>query len=136
MVRWLFVALIATACGLYNIQSSIAQTSTPAESTPMYLGLGATAGFNMHSLSIPIYNGSVYCGEFTKGTSIRPNFYGVFETPLNQAAGWWITPRLEFNNLGATITTPAVDQANVRDPVDSSLVPSTREHHLASTLQT
>jgi len=108
-----------------------------SEPAPRYIGAGITAGLNFHSLNEPVFIGSTLCGIFTSGVGIRPNGFVAFEMPLESRAdynGWWIFPRLHLNSLGATITTPATDNGNVRSTVDSSLIPATREHRLASSI--
>ena len=104
--------------------------------SPVYLGAGATVGLNLHSMNIPVFNGSTFCGTFTSGNGIRPNFFLALEFPLQSNADWnglWLFPRLQLNFLGANVTSAAVDNGDVRAP-DSSLVPSTRENRLSASL--
>lgn len=103
---------------------------------PLYVGAGAGGSINMHSLNREIYRGSEYCGVFKSGTSIEPWFSALVEFPFGQwGERLWFSPRLHFNNMGADITTAAVDNnVRVRDPRDSSLVDSDRDHHLDTRL--
>ncbi|HZK76166.1 MAG TPA: OmpA family protein, partial [Candidatus Kapabacteria bacterium] len=72
---------------------------------------------------------------FQSGTSILPSGFLLFETPLgNPAHSLWIAPRLHLADLGATISTPAADPANTRDPVDSLPVPVRKVSQLDATL--
>ncbi len=108
----------------------------PAPKAYIFIGPGVTAGANFHSLSQSIYTGDTLCGVFTNGTGFRPNFFFTLESPLKGGPdefGWWISPRIHVNFLGATIKAPATDNGNIRAP-DSSLVASTREHRLAASL--
>jgi outer membrane protein OmpA-like peptidoglycan-associated protein len=113
----------------------LAQPILHAQPRPIYVGGGIAAGLNLHSLNLPVYRGDILCGVFTSGTSILLNGNLLFETPLGDPAhSFWLTPRLHLASLGAHITTPGVDQARGRDPVDSLLIPVTQEDHLDATL--
>ncbi len=90
---------------------------------------------NFHDLNVPVYRGDTLCGVFQSGTSILPSGFLTFEMPLGEpTSSLWIAPRIHFAGLGALISTPAIDPANTRSPVDSSLVPVTRTHKLDASL--
>lgn len=110
-----------------------ATTSQAQDQKPFYIGLGGAVNFNTHSLDIPVYRGSEFCGVFKEGDGVKPSFHGLVEW---QPSNWpiWLSPRLTFNNFGGEIAAPAVDNARVRNPIDSSLVPATREHRLTANL--
>src|ERR1017187_4646587 len=94
-----------------------------AQTAPIYLGGGISAGMNFHSLNLPVYRGDTLCGVFQSGTSVLPNGWILFEKPLGDPAhSFWIAPRLHFNDLGLNTTIPSTDQAQTRNPVDSQLV--------------
>jgi outer membrane protein OmpA-like peptidoglycan-associated protein len=113
----------------------LAQPIVHAQTRPMYIGGGLAAGLNIHELNLPVYRGDTLCGVFTSGTSVAPSGNLLFEMPLGDPAhSFWITPRLHLSGLGATITTPATDQAQARNPVDSSLVTVVQEYKLNATL--
>jgi outer membrane protein OmpA-like peptidoglycan-associated protein len=114
---------------------TLAQPIVRAQTRPMYIGGGLAAGLNIHELNLPVYRGDTLCGVFTSGTSVAPSGNLLFEMPLGDPAhSFWLTPRLHLSGLGATITTPATDQAQARNPVDSSLVNVTQEYKLSATL--
>src|SRR5665213_1087951 len=101
----------------------------------MYVGGGLSVAFNEHTLSVPVYRADTLCGVFQSGTSILPSGFLLFETPLGDPAhSLWIAPRLHLADLGALITTPSADAANVRSPIDSSLIPVTQTSQLDATL--
>lgn len=113
----------------------IAQPTLCAQPRPMYVGGGLALDYNLHSLNLPVFRGDTLCGVFTSGSSFLPSGFLMFETPLGDAAhSLWISPRLHLSGLGATITTPATDQAEARNPVDSSLIPITHEYRLGATI--
>jgi outer membrane protein OmpA-like peptidoglycan-associated protein len=113
----------------------IAQPVVRAQQRPIYVGGGLAVGLNLHSLNLPVYRGDTLCGVFTSGSSILPNGSLLFETPLGDPAhSLWVTPRLHLSGLSALITTPATDQAQARNPTDSSLVTVSQEYKLNSTL--
>lgn len=100
---------------------------------PDYFGLGGGININQHSLDRQVYRGSELCGVFKEGDGLKPSFHFLYETkPL----GWplWLSPRLIFNNLGGELTTPATDTGRIRDPIDSSLISSRREHKIDATI--
>ncbi len=106
-----------------------------AQQRPVYVGGGLAASYNIHSLNLPVYRGDTLCGVFSSASSITPTGNLLFETPLgNPTQSLWITPRLHLSGLGALITTPATDQAQARNPTDSSLVTVTQAYHLNATL--
>ena len=106
-----------------------------AQTAPIYIGGGLQVAFNWHKLNVPVYRNDTLCGVFTSGTSILPSGFLVFEKPLGDPLhSIWIAPRLHLADLGATISTPAADQANARSPVDSSLVPVLKSSQLQATL--
>jgi outer membrane protein OmpA-like peptidoglycan-associated protein len=110
-------------------------TAVSAQVRPVYVGGGVQGAFNMHQLSLPVYRGDTLCGVFENGNSILPNGFLTYEQPLGDPAeSFWIAPRLHLNSLGALITTPATDNARVRSPIDSSLVASSRVHHLDASI--
>ena len=103
--------------------------------TPIFIGGGLSASFNSHSLSLPVYDGGVVCGEFQSGTSILPNGFLLFERPFtSDTRGFWLAPRLHLNSLGVTLTTPATDTGRVRHLPDSTLVSVPRTHKLDATI--
>lgn len=103
------------------------------EPTLDYFGLGGALNINQHSLEREVYRGSDFCGVFTEGSGLRPSFHFLFET---KPGGWpiWLSPRLTYNNLGGELAAAAVDNARVRDPIDSSLVSSDREHRIDASI--
>src|SRR5581483_8556576 len=117
------------------VVSAMFASNAFAHSRPIYLGGGFTVAWNRHSLNVPVYRADTLCGVFTSGSSFLPNGFLTFEMPLGDAAySLWIAPRLHLSDFGGLIITPATDQANARSPVDSSLIPVTRESHLDATL--
>src|SRR6266511_4084955 len=119
---------------VFHLSSLIAiliTTSVTAQVRPVYVGAGVQGAFNIHELNLPVYRDDQLCGVFQSGTSILPNGFLTYEQPLGEPAeSFWIAPRLHLNSLGALITTPATDNARIRNPIDSSLVSSSRVHHL------
>ncbi len=116
---------------------TLAQPIARAQTRPMYIGGGLAAGLNIHELNLPVYRGDTLCGVFTSGTSVAPSGNLLFEMPLGDPAhSFWITPRLHLSSLGATITTPATDQAQARYTTgDSSLSPFiAQEYKLNATI--
>jgi outer membrane protein OmpA-like peptidoglycan-associated protein len=106
-----------------------------AQVRPVYVGAGVQGAFNIHDLSLPVYRGDTLCGVFQSATSILPNGFLTYERPLGEPAGsFWVAPRLHLNSLGALITTPATDNARARNPVDSSLIATSRVHHLDASI--
>ena len=105
-----------------------------AQVPPIYIGGGIDVGMNFHKLNLPVYLGDTICGVFQSGTSILPGGFLLYERPLGEpASSLWIAPRVHLSGLGALITTPATEQARARNPVDSSLVNTTRVHQLSAT---
>jgi len=123
-----------TVLSLIGVPKVFAQQ--PDTSVPNFLGLGVTGGLNEHSLNRPVYDGATLCGLFQEGSSVEPNFFLLYERPLVLGSPWSLSPRVHLNNLNALLTTPSVDNARIRDPKDSSLVPFNREHRLSAYLQT
>jgi outer membrane protein OmpA-like peptidoglycan-associated protein len=114
---------------------TLAQPIVHAQPRPMYVGGGLAVGLNLHELNLPVYRGDTLCGVFTSGTSVAPSGNLLFEMPLGDPAhSFWISPRLHLSSLGATITTSATDQAQARNPVDSSLVTVSQEYKLDATV--
>jgi outer membrane protein OmpA-like peptidoglycan-associated protein len=113
-------------------------TPVPVSTGPhIFVGPGVSAGLNFHTLNQSVYDCSPMFGVFTKATGLRPNFFFTLESPLSgmpDQSGWWISPRIHANFLGATITTPAVDNGNLLSSDSSSLIGVTREHRLAASL--
>jgi outer membrane protein OmpA-like peptidoglycan-associated protein len=132
--------------GILDEPSAFGQVGiNPVTVSPIYVGVGGAIGLRIHSLNIPIYNGSTFCGIFDNGTGIRPDFFFTFETPLSRNSltlvnpneaplGWWVAPRIHYASLGGNLTTPTIEQAQVRNPSDGSLSPGTREHKLAASI--
>ncbi|HET6400820.1 MAG TPA: OmpA family protein [Candidatus Kapabacteria bacterium] len=126
----------AAFAGLTFAWCAPSAAQTPAAAVPpMYVGGGISGAFNEHVLGVPVYRADTLCGVFRSGTSILPSGFLLFEKPLGDPAhSLWIAPRLHLTDLGATITTPSTDAANVRSPVDSSLVPVTQFSQIDATL--
>lgn len=111
--------------------------SARAQVRPIYIGAGVQGAFNIHDLSLPVYRGDTLCGVFQSGTSILPNGFLTYEQPLGEPDNaFWIAPRLHMNSIGALITTPASDNARLRDASkpDSPLVATARVHHLDASI--
>jgi outer membrane protein OmpA-like peptidoglycan-associated protein len=100
---------------------------------PDYYGFGGGLNINQYSLDKQVYRGSELCGTFTEGSGLRPEFHFLYET---KPSGWplWLSPRLIFNNLGGDLTTAATDTGRIRDPIDSSLISSQREHRISASI--
>ena len=116
--------------------SVVFTSSVEAQPRPMYVGGGIGLGYNYESLALPIFRGDTLCGQFTSGSSFLPDGFLIFEMPLGDPmSSLWITPRLQLSGLGATITTPATDNARTRNPLDSSqFISITHEYQMAATL--
>lgn len=125
--RWIYV-ILPLALFLLSSERSFAQTDDLD-----YFGLGGGLNINQHSLERQVYRGSVFCGVFTDGSGLKPEFHFLYET---KPAGWpiWLSPRLIYNNLGGDLTTDATDTGRIRNPVDSSLISSRREHRIAASI--
>ncbi|MDP4199977.1 MAG: OmpA family protein [Bacteroidota bacterium] len=116
---------------------AVISTEVRAQVPPIYIGGGLTGAFNLHELNLPVYRNDTICGIFQSGTSILPSGFLTYERPLGAPSiSFWIAPRLHFSSLGALITTPATDNANMRDvsKVDSPLVATSRVHHLDASI--
>ncbi len=127
--------MIKKALSALALFLTIAQPLVHAQTRPMYVGGGLAVGLNIHELNVPVYRGDTLCGVFTSGTSVAPSGNLLFEMPLGDPAhSFWISPRLHLSSLGGLITTPATDQAQARNPVDSSLVTVSQEYKWDATI--
>jgi outer membrane protein OmpA-like peptidoglycan-associated protein len=121
------LCLVWAAFALFAIFKPASGVAQPASLN--YFGLGGAININQHSLERQVYRGSELCGVFTDGSGLKPSFHFLYET---KPAGWglWLSPRLVFNNLGGDLTTAATDSGRIRNPIDSSLISSQREHRI------
>jgi outer membrane protein OmpA-like peptidoglycan-associated protein len=100
----------------------------------MYVGGGLALGYHHESLSLPLFRGDTLCGAFTTGSSFLPAGYLLFETPLGEpASSLWVSPRLRFSSIGATMTLPGLDNVQARNP-DSELVSVAHQYQLDATI--
>ncbi len=141
LVPRLFAMLLLAMCFELSTERPILaqiQPATPTPvSSPIYIGPGISAGANFHVLNQAVYDCSPFFGVFAKGTGFRPNFFFTVEAPLSGSgtlSGWWVSPRLHANLLGATITTPAVDNGNLFPLSGSAPIGVAREHRLDASL--
>lgn len=120
--------LIAIMCFAFLPQRSIAQSDEPN-----YFGIGGGLNINQHSIDKPVYRGSEFCGVFTEGSGLKPEFHLLFET---KPKGWplWLSPRLIYNGLGGELTAAATDTGRIRNPNDSTLISAQREHRINASI--
>ncbi|MFI5202302.1 MAG: OmpA family protein, partial [Candidatus Kapaibacterium sp.] len=106
-----------------------------AQTPPEYVGGGISAGMNFHSLNLPEYRADTLCGVFKSGTSILPNGWILFEKPLGDPAhSFWIAPRIQLSDIGATLSIPATDQGQSASPLDTSLHPVSTIYRLTANI--
>lgn len=112
---------------------------------PTYVGAGIAGVYNSHTTDFPVYRtasplsgtGTVdlLCANFTKGNSIMPDAWLLYERPLGATVqSLWMAPRLHVMGMGGTLKTAGLDNVRGRDPVDSSLVTMSTEHQLDASL--
>lgn len=125
------LSLVLAGCALFATFGPSKGHAQPASLD--YFGLGGAINLNQHSLERQVYRGSELCGIFSDGSGLRPSFHFLYET---KPSGWglWLSPRLIFNNLGGELTTAATDSGRIRDPIDSSLISSQREHRMNASI--
>lgn len=130
------LALSLTSIASAQMEERTTSLGQTAAVRPVYFGAGGAIGVNQHSLDMPVYKGSVLCGEFKSGSGLTPNFHLVYEaSPSSWPAELWLSPRLHFRDLSADFSAPAIDNGRVRDPIDSSLVEGSRENRIDATIR-